>query len=280
MYEIKNIILPNDCIGNSLSTMNLNFDTLENWTNSILLSSKVLFQPLVDFYNSYGDFWKSSINFSIAINAIDRLTEFNTQVTTNSAKFIKPIVIIYPDIFEYNAIYLDNYKNTVSSWFKTNYPVVDSNNSETLFVENTVAFVYMMFYSEVVKVNNTLAGNNRLDGNNTPPLGKSITCSTRDVSTVVNCKQTYRGNVDCGIANSKKGYSAENICDKVSPKTCTNTKTVGCFMEGGGKSSVRTGNINVDQYFKDRSEYEQMDILKMVVKNCEWVLDGVVPYYE
>lgn len=273
MYEIKNIILPNDCIGNSLSTMNLNFDTLENWTNSILLSSKVLFQPLVDFYNFYGDFWKSSINFSIDINAIDRLTEFNTQVTTNSAKFIKPIVIIYPDIFEYNAILIDNYKNTVSSWFKTNYPVVDSNNSETLFVENTVAFVYMMFYSEVVKVNNTLAGNNRIT------LGKAITCSTNDVSTTISCRVTYKPS---GGAVSCVDYEPQIMSDvcRGNSTSCTETKTAQCFMENGKKSSVRTGNLNVDQYFKDRSEYEKMYILKMVVKNCEWVLDGVVPYYE
>lgn len=268
MYETKGKISSGDYIGNSLSSINLNFDILENWTTNIILSSEKLFQPLVNFYKNYGDYWKSSIKFSISINAIDRLTEFSTLVTTNSAKFIKPIIIIYPHVF--NIIDgFEYYKKDVTSWFQINYPVTNVNNSKTLFVENSVAYIYMMFYKEELKVNNT--------SNNKTVISDSRTCSTNNVSTTVICSQSYTGNVDCV---KYEPQIKDNICQAYSPVIEPQTKTVGCFMENGGKSITRNGKITIDQYFNDRSENDKLFILKMIVKNCEWSLDRIIPYYE
>lgn len=272
MYDINNILLPDDYIGNSLSSMNISYDKLESWTNNIILSSERRFQPLVDFYDYYRDFWKSSVNFSIAINAIDRLTDLNTLITTNSAKFVKPITIIYPDLFEYNNITYENHKNTVIDWFKTKYPV--STNSNVFFPEKSIAYVYMMFYNEQVKVNKTLADNNRT-------IIQSVsTCTTNNVATTISCLITYKS------ANGKliscvdyEPQISSNVC-KSNSQPCTNNISVTCAYDNNSHAETRIGRLNIDEYFKDRSENDKTYIIKMIVENCEWIFDGIVPYYE
>jgi (2Fe-2S) ferredoxin len=252
-----------DYIGNSLSSINTNFNELEYWTNNILLSSNIYYQPLVKFYGYYGDFWKSSINFANSINAAERLTSFSTTVETNSAKFIKPIVIIYPDVFEYNDITFESNKNIVMNWFKTKYPVENKINKIANFVENSVAYVYMMFYNEVIKINNTIE-NNRVQ------VKVPVTCTTKDVSVTVQCSVSYSGNVSCGTSS--------NVCGAIAG-SCQNTKTANCSYTNGAKTEIRTGIANIDQYFKDRSENDKLYILVMKVKGCEWEFDKFLPYY-
>lgn len=257
------ILNANDYIGNSLSSININFNELEYWTNNIQLSSDRYFQPLVNFYDFYREFWKSSVDFSKSINAAERLTSFSTTVETNSAKFIKPIVIIYPDVFEYNIMF-QNYKNIVENWFKLKYPVVNIINNNTNFVENSVAYICVMFYDEIVKINNTIE-NNRIK------IIESVGCVTNDVTVTVQCLVSYKGNVSCGRSS--------NVCGAIL-NDCTNTKTAKCSYENGLKTITRSGIANIDQYFKDRSENDKLYILVMKVKNCEWVFDRILPYNE
>ena len=249
----------NDCIGNSLSTININFNELEYWTNNILLSSDRYYKPLVDFYDFYSNFWKSSINFAKSINAAERLTSFSTTVETNSAKFIKPIVIIYPEVLQNTQ----TYTNVVTTWFKQKYPVKDTNTLKTNFVENSVAYVYIMFYDEFVRINKT--------GDNKEKKTESVGCVTNDVSVTVTCYVTYNGTVSCG--------SSGDVCGAIAG-ACADTKKATCSYAGGSKTETRTGRLNIDQYFKDRSENDNMYTLVMKVKDCEWVLQNLLPQNE
>jgi hypothetical protein len=257
MYEFKKI-LEDECIGNTLSSINLNFESVENWTNNIQLSSKNFYKPLVDFYKNYGDFWKSSINFSNSINAQNRLSTFSSIIETNSAKFIKPIVIFYPDIFKFDNTTLESNKTTVTSWFKQKYPV--NNNSTVNFVENSFAFIYMMFYKIEPKISGTT---NKYE---------SIPCSTNDVSVTITCRHSYKGDVSCGY----KKVEQDNICGQIDGRTCGLTNNVTCLYENGLRTKTRTGTLNVDHFFEDRWEYDTLYIIVMKVKNCEWEFDRII----
>ena len=251
-----------DYIGNSLSAININFNELETWTNNILLSSEKYYRPLVNFYDFYGDFWKSTINFAKSINAAERLTSFSTTVKTNSAKFIKPIVIIYPDVFQFNKDNIQTHTNTVSTWFNQKYPVKDTNTSKTNFVENSVAYVYIMFYDELLKINNT--GNDKIK--KTFPVG-SVGCKTEDVKIAVRCAVEYKNSVTCGRSGDVCGGLAY---------TCSDIKKAECSYTGGSKTETRSGIANIDQYFKDRSEHDILYTLIMKVENCEWKLENTL----
>jgi hypothetical protein len=132
----------------------------------------------------------------------------------------------------------------------------------------------MMFYNEQVKVNKTLAGNNR-------SFEEDVrVCSTNNVTTTITCKITYKS--ASGKIVSCVEYEPQisaNVC-KANPTTCSNNINVTCAYDNGGQSETRTGRINIDEYFKDRSENDKIYIMKMIVKECEWIFDGIVPYYE
>lgn len=251
-----------DYIGNSLSSININFNELEYWTNNIQLSSDKYYKPLVNFYDFYRDFWKSSVSFAKSINAIERLKSFSTTVENNSAKFIKPIVILYPDVFEYNIMFV-NYKNIVENWFKIKYPVINKINNVTNFVQNSVAYICVMFYDEFVRINNTIDNNNRVK------IIDPVGCVTNDVTVTVKCLVTYAGNVSCG--------SSGDVCGSIRT-VCTNTKTATCFYENDQKTITRNGIMNIDQYFKDRCEHNKIYIIMMKVEGCEWVFKKIIPY--
>ena len=45
-----NKLISSNYIGNSLSTVNLNYNNLDLWTSNIILSSEKYYEPLKDFY--------------------------------------------------------------------------------------------------------------------------------------------------------------------------------------------------------------------------------------
>jgi hypothetical protein len=263
MYETKSKILSGDYIGNSLSSMNFNFSVLETWTNNILLSSEKYYEPLMNFYKSYGEFWKSSINFSKKINAIERLSNFSTNVETNSAKYIKPIVIIYPNVILFNNANIVKYKNDAIDWFKEKYPVKDEKNLKTNFVENSVAFVYLMFYQEELKLNTEFK------------TVDTTLCQTNDVGITAKCQHNLSGDVSCG----KKKIVEDNVCQRYPTVSCDLTFPVRCGYDANwAKSITRGGSLTVDRYFNDRSEIDRIIVYMLKVENCEWVYKSTIPY--
>ena len=240
---------PDDYIGNSLSSININFNELEYWTSNILLSSEKYYDPLVNFYKNYGDFWKSSINFSQSINAAERLTSFSTLVKTNSAKFINPISIIYPSVIKYNINNLQQNINNVINWFKLKYPVENSTSKTVNFPENSVAYLYVMFYNEVERINGNIK------------VQKFVGCSTNDVSVNIRCNVKYQGNVSCGASS--------NVCGAIET-VCSDVKNASCSYTNNSKTETRSGTLNADRYFKDRYEEDNLYVIVLNVVGCEW----------
>jgi hypothetical protein len=256
-YEFTTIT-QNDFIGNSLSSVNLNYKTLEYWTNNITFSSNKLYDPLLNFYNFYGDFWKNAINYADSINAITRLSSFQTNVETNSAKWIKPITFFYPFINQYNTNTLNSNLNQAVSWFRLQYPVLSNTNTKPNFAENTRAFLYCLFFEETVKINEkpTITGGNATKN-----------CRTANKSGVVTCYVVWNNNVRC--------YSTD-ICPNYNGRACNSTFTASCLYENGTKSVDRSIIANLDNYFKDRSEHDHIYCLQLVVKNCDWTLESIL----
>lgn len=246
-----------DFIGNTLSSMNLNYSNMEYWTNSIITSSQKFYEPLVNFYLFYGDFWKDSINFAYSIDAPNRLSSFYTNVETNSSLWIDPFVFFYPQINLSNTLNKQNSVTNVVNWMNEKFPVLTSNNSNPNYIEKTVAIVYVMFYTENTRV-----------PRETVVIEQQVPCSTNDVTVTVTCRQYYSGNVSCGASS--------NVCGEISPRVCSNTKTATCNFENNLKSITRKGIANIDIFFNDRSEDSLIQTIKLVVKNCTWQFEKLL----
>jgi hypothetical protein len=256
-YEFTTIA-QNDFIGNSLSSVNLNYKTLEYWTNNISFSSNRLYKPLLNFYNFYGNFWKDAINYANSINAITRLSSFQTNVETNSAKWIKPITFFYPFINQYNANTLNTNLNQAVSWFRTQYPVLPNANTKPNFAENTRAFLYCLLFEEAVQINEDVT---QTGGNATK------NCRTQNRSGVVTCVVVWLDNVTC--------YSSR-ICPNYNGTRCQSTFTANCLYENNTQAVNRSIVANFNNYFKDRSEHDHVYCLQLIVKNCDWVLEKIL----
>lgn len=251
-----NKILQNDYIGNSLQKVNNNYSVLSEWTTNILTSSNELYEPLNSFYLFYKDYWNESIDFALTVNAPQRLTSFETNVLENSAKWISPLIFYYPAITKYDQNNLLSLKQNALSWFIQNYPV--TNNFSTIFVENTVAFLYCPLYEEELKIDNSLS------------ILETSNCKTNDTSTSVYCWVTYNDNIAC--------YDDRHACDKFNrtqqdfpnSPSCVKNFTLTCDYENGQNEITRTGKANIKSYFFDRYEREEMICIKLQVKNCEW----------
>lgn len=258
-YELTNAIFSEEAIGNSLSAVNANYKALEFWTNNVSFSCFQYFDPLLSFYLFYGDFWKSTITWSYSISAPQRLDSFRTVVESNSASWVKPISFYYPIIRQYNVSTLNQNLSTAFLWFKSKYPIFIGMNPVPKYAENTTAYLYCLFSDEVVKVNDNLV------------RAEKTNCITQDRSATANCHIIYLNNVTC--------YGSP-VCPQHSSRdgsvSCQRVFTAICTFENNLKNIDRGIIANINNYFKDRYEHNQIYCLKMVVKNCDWVWEGTL----
>lgn len=266
-------ILSAESIGNNLSSLNLNYQKLEYRTNNIINSSVQIFEPLIEYYTFYSNFWKNTIDYSFAINAPTRLNQFKTSVQTNSSLWLSPVSIFYPKIPSYNTATFSNEINKAIDWFKINFPVFTTNNSTSpLYPEGTKAFLSCMFYSEIVKVNT----------NDT--VTENVNCQTFDRSASINCIYNYLKNVWCGRTE---------ICSRFNGKKTATTYSLRCTYENGNRTFnhlpttatrsiaqrnnfparsqiTRQGIANINSFFRDRSEFDNLFCVLLEIKDCEW----------
>lgn len=257
--EITTAIFSEEAIGNSLSAVNTNYQALEYWTKEISLSCVNYFDPLVNFYLFYGDFWKKTITYSYAISAPQRLNSFRTVVENNSATWVKPISFYYPIIRQYNVSTLNENLSTAFLWFKSKYPMFVSTSTAPRYAESTNAYLYCLFSEEVQKVNDNL-----VQSDLTP-------CTTEDRNATVGCHVIYLNNVDC--------YGSP-VCPQFSWQsggpTCQKIFRAICSFENNLKVINRGIVVNVDNQFRDRYERTEIYCLKLTVRNCDWIWEGTL----
>jgi hypothetical protein len=256
MLYTFNKLISTGYIGNDLSIINENYNELDLWTTNISISSEKFYEPLKNFYLFYDDFWKDSINYSYSINAISRLTSFQTNVLENSAKWIQPLVFYYPAITKYEDSNLTNLQDNALEWMTQTYPVV--NNDVTNFVENTIAYLYCILYEEDEKINT----NNKII--------ESTNCSTNDTSTSVSCWVQWNSDIACyDNKNACNGTNKTKAAYPLNPN-CHKNFTVNCLYENYKKNITRYGIANINSYFLDRYERENILCMILTVKNCNW----------
>jgi hypothetical protein len=254
-------ILSSSFIGNSVSSINITYDNIELWTNDISFSAVNYFQPLVNFYNFYKDFWKATIGYATTIDAPNRLSSFKTTVQENSAKWIKPITVFYPNLVEYDASTISDYVDDAIVWFKQAFPIFDNSDVFTFdnfsqqsisgnpnFAEGTKAIIYFITYKLDTKADSVVT------------TVKDVNCSTDDRSARLGCQIVFRDNVTC---------YGRRVCPPFNG-TYFNNFSILCRYENNLKTVTRGADFTIDREFVDRNENDDLGAVLMEVKNCEW----------
>lgn len=260
-------ILTSDSIGDSVSSINNNYSNLDQWTSSIQFSATNYWIPLMNFYNQVAPALLKTI--STASNASTNWNNTLTTVRSNSAKWIDPLIIVYP-----NTVQVDATTNNLSSsditnitnWFNTNFPVID-NNGNTLYVQNQKGYVYVI--KQYISQNFAQPLSGTYDPTTTPNVSKLTTtgnCITTNAHVCGSCTTNYQGYVYCSNGNF--------VCDGNSVQ-CTQCNDVKCIYNQTNSSTYPISiqallNIN----FKNVSEATNISCLTYQVENCEWTQSG------
>lgn len=287
-------ILPSDTIGDSLSSVNLNYLNLELNTLTLQMSADEVWEPMYQFYEDFSGALKSAISASNAFS--NKLDSAVTNVETNSSKWIKPLVYFYPTIFspDYSV---KSILQTVSAWVQENFPVipasystVDSSGNIVYFsptqpdyVEGQNLFVYA--HSWVV---------NSVSPPTATVLTDSTHCTTFSEFVCTHCSVCYYGGTYCG---TDTWVDCGGRC-----VDCSQCENLHCYYNNGpytdvyevpivGKYTTPEGVIRTDSaghatasitasismQFQDVSEMQRINAFQFTVQNCTWVINKSVP---
>jgi len=260
---IINKISEYDCIGNSLSTINLNYSRLNTWANDIQLKYDNKIKVLLDFYNEN----IQSINEALTLIGANSaaLVSFKTTVQNTSAYWLQPFNVFYPEVLPYP--YNNNYNTEISKWLNITYPVQDTINLVTNYVEGENIIVSVHTYIEQVKIDFT-----KYDS-------RVTTCYTQNGKVCANCSTYFGGGpVNCHQGTFYCGYTV--TCPKCATSSCNykdpfyNVRgTVGEGLTVYADSKI---DANIRMYFKDRWEYEKIKTLQFKVVDCSWTFDKFI----
>lgn len=251
-YSIKTIS-KYEAIGNSLSSINNNYENLDMWISQIQLSAINLWSPVRDFYKNKNVEFKANVtNSSANKNKWDDLTNI---VQINSAKWIEPLVLFYPNVIETNqitennTISVDGY-NKITNWFNTYFPVI-STSPLPLYVQNQKAYVYVLKREYGVKTQ-------RVD-----TLQAPFNCKTAAVNVCLQCKNTYQGYIHCS--------NGDFNCDGQSV-TCQQCSLHPCWYDQTGYEDYTTymqAFLNIS--YQDTREQTNITCINYEVQGCNWV---------
>lgn len=124
---------PNECVGNSLSTINNNFTLLDYKLSSLALSAEVYWNSLYNVTTTTSGAWNDLVTV-VSQNSANWNSAY-TAITAYSACWVKPITLIFPNVVDTENLDLEAHKSSVSSWLNANFPV-------TSFIDNTVVANY------------------------------------------------------------------------------------------------------------------------------------------
>ena len=124
---------PNECVGNSLSTINNNFTLLDYKLSSLALSAELYWNSLYNVTTTTSGAWNDLVTV-VSQNSANWNSAY-TAITSYSACWVKPITLIFPNVVDTENLDLEAHKSSVSSWLNANFPV-------TSFIDNTVVANY------------------------------------------------------------------------------------------------------------------------------------------
>ena len=246
-------ILTNDSIGDSLSSVNLNYFNVELDTLTIKASSDSLWTPMFNYFVKYGDFLKETSTIAIQYSAF--IVDATTQVQNNSASWCKPISIFYPSIFPASSA-VNDISDVLTSWVNTYFPITLSGTNIPNYVENQIAVIYSHTWQLGPSMDETQI------------LQDYTVCYTQPKSVCATCVDHYSGGQWCGTDTWTPCAGTSNY---------TSCGTADCGFSNppyiGINHQVAYGMIKayVEMKFQDRNECSPILAFAFKVNNCEWV---------
>lgn len=242
-------ILSTDSIGDSLSSINNNYSQLDTWLNSIQLSAQNYWIPMMNLYNSI----KSELYYNVDLANTNKPNwdSMTSLVNINSARWINPLVIIYPELIEQidmvnNTITNDKF-NKITDWLNNTYsPITD----KVQYVEKQKAYIYL------------IKKDNQQPVQIVKQLKDTANCYTVNQTQCVQCKTDLVGTVICsnGIVS----------CDGVS-FTCQHCQSVPCYYEQTGTTTYNPSiEVWLNLKFQDLRESTNISCLIYQIKDCVW----------
>jgi hypothetical protein len=170
LLEIKNF----EFIGDSLSAININFEVLDNTIENLNINTEKFLNPYVNFFK------QNEKKLTYLINVLyDKKPNWDRMVSIvelNSAKWIKPIVFIDPNVYKFPDSNLNSTIDYIVDTFKSLYPIL--NNNIPSYIENQKAIIY--YY--VNHVHNKIILNDTVNSN----IANCVSEGTK--TAIVNCQ--------------------------------------------------------------------------------------------
>lgn len=250
---MKHLISP-DSIGDSLSAISFNYTAADSRTYYLNLSATQLFDPFEVFINSKFDMFTSLI--TTTKNNSAKWVDLTTDISTNSAAWVKPLVYVHPIVLLDSTPITTNLR-TVSTAFVSHYPVMYPLPETTYpsYVENQKAYLYF-YTSESIT---------RLNYSQTQVSDPMAFCECPVSYTVyVSCQDSAGGTLNCDNGS----FSCSGCA-----KSCSNSASVACYYENGSNTMSRYISVTVNAYFNDTYE-KNLKCVAYQVKNCKWEFVG------
>lgn len=243
-----------DSIGNTLSSINQNYENLDLILTNIQASAINYWIPMANFYEQKKEEWKESAR-EVKVS-YQNWVEATTIFEENSSKWLQPLIVWYPCIFEYNLIEQNpaEVQLRILNWLNLTYPVL-SNTVKPNYVENQQMVVYSLNYSQDTPTKETLE---LMDG---------TLCKTTNQTICTYCSKCYHG----GIVNCDHGGFVCGGCTN-----CMKCETMNCYFDNNlqQKSSQIAASITIQ--YQNKYEKPEMNAFIFMVKNCEWQFQEIL----
>jgi len=258
-------ILSTDFISNSINNINANYATIHLALSGIEGQYGRIFSPILNYCNKYVKDIQNSYNLYMSNSG--RYNDFITTVNTNSAKWLQPFTIFYPNLIK--SPYTDDDVNVINEWIRKYFPI--KNSDDTLnYVEGQkfVVNFYTYTYGEPFNI---------ID----QPYSYQ-NCSTANATIYLHCRTVItggtivcsQGSYNCNTTINC--YPSQNVkCWYTSPYL----RTDGTQISNNDPLSTRQSVIgkiqaNIIMNFTDRKE-DSLNSILFTVSDCDWVYRGV-----
>lgn len=169
-------------IGNSVSSININYSNLEYKTLLVKLSAEKYWYPMFNYYQAFSKFLKEATTISQNYSA--SFINTSTIIEKNSSAWIKPITIFYPSIIP-NILQINTSLDILLDWIKLYFPEKSIEENIPNYVENQTLIVYAhtWAYGSAISENTFLSD--------------YTLCQTSDKEVCAHCVDRFSGYVGC-----------------------------------------------------------------------------------
>jgi hypothetical protein len=242
-YTFYNI-LSTETIGDSLSSININYANLDDWTNNIQFSANNYWLPLVNFFENVAINWSNNI-----LNVTNNKSNWDSNVSivnSNSSKWISPLVLMYP--YPLTSSSYQNNVNDLTNWVNNNYSCFSDNG--VTYIDGQKSYVYALSSTTT---------------NYQKALQKIIygSCQTTPkIHVCASCKTAYYGTANCS--------NGDMICDGKAV-TCNECQDALCeYPQTGSYQYNPAIEAWLTTNYNDIGEARDLLCLKFQVSACQW----------